>query len=284
MTIDGLKQVVSKGVLCVRCGYELHGLRPWSVCPECGYDIARSTAAWDAKTFQPLDRKLAGRLVLAMRLTLLAFMLGAIVATVPLSSFEIRAHWFFVIFALACISWVIAWYAVWSLPSGLAPGEGDRYDDWLLRFSATCYMISPMIYAGNWYVPETVFRWFVIALQPLLMLATILYWLRLGTLSKRLRIGWLRPICALGAVCAMIVLRQFQPFLTLNMQNSLVRVFLSPTIQFNSLFGLRDVASLLSQFSSEVFCIGMWYAFVIFVHLALLFQTIRSPKALEYDG
>lgn len=44
---------VPAGALCARCRYELAGLEPTGVCPECGLDVATSWPAWDLRRGEP---------------------------------------------------------------------------------------------------------------------------------------------------------------------------------------------------------------------------------------
>jgi hypothetical protein len=142
-------------VPCTGCGYDLRGLPPDGRCPECGAVIADSLAeavatrpAVAGATVPPLDRWWRREMLAAVVASVagaVAPTIAMIVAALARPGVSGRA---WVIGAVAT-GWVLQWYAALKLTTpepGVRQRRSHVVNAWLLRVSATVYLLIPLIY------------------------------------------------------------------------------------------------------------------------------------------
>jgi hypothetical protein len=117
---------IEADVPCERCGYNLRGLTPPGLCPECGHDVERSCATWRRRTqaLPPPDAEWVACLRGGAWLSLAAFvfMMFAVLIVnrdpewyrlryrnMPIGETPVRVA----LLAILCAWWVFGWAAAW---------------------------------------------------------------------------------------------------------------------------------------------------------------------------
>jgi hypothetical protein len=196
-------------VPCAGCGYDLRGLPPDGRCPECGGSIPASlaqaaaaplAAGDDAAALHPWWRR---EMILAASTALAAAVVPTVaiaVAVVALRRNGESQPWLIVVLAAA---WVLQWYAALKFTTA-EPGFPQRRrhaaDAWLLRVSATLYLLIPFVYgllppgAGRyqfsmrWLVPAA---WLVLPSLAALFFRIRFLFRRLGLPAEASNAAWL---------------------------------------------------------------------------------------------
>jgi hypothetical protein len=143
--------LVSPGVVCVHCGYDLRGLDARGRCPECGQEIAPSVRWWElqrreARPLSASDRRWVRWVSEGALIAVVAFALAAALAFAPPWAFEWKSPQRRWSLGVACTAWVFSCWAAWRLserePTATPAAAGSR---WLLRWCTVAYLAGPFI-------------------------------------------------------------------------------------------------------------------------------------------
>ncbi len=154
---DAATQTIAGDVPCAGCGYNVRGLSPLGLCPECGFAISTSLPLYEARraSLAPPDAPAARAGVEGAVVSLLAFALMWVPAAAP-------AAWYFfpyrnspagespgrvALLAAACAAWVLAWWGAWKLTRWPfePPPAGSLGPRTVARWGLTLYASIPFL-------------------------------------------------------------------------------------------------------------------------------------------
>ena len=141
--------IVEQDIACIRCGYNLRGLDPDGLCPECSHMVRLSIELWeqdrrDASLVRS-DPRWIRNLAEGAILALIAFALIMLLALAPDWAYAWKSPQRDCTLGVACSAWVLMWGAAWKLgirSSDAVSREGEPVH---LRISATVYLSLPFL-------------------------------------------------------------------------------------------------------------------------------------------
>jgi hypothetical protein len=208
--------VIEVDVPCEKCGYNLRGLTPPRLCPECGHDAERSYRAWRRRMQPkpPPDPQWAQRMRQAAWLSLAAFGLMLLMQVLPRGMFwkPYRNAPFtatpgrVVLLSLGCVWWTLAWAGVWRLATvERIPRLKERaaYLSGAVRWLCTGYLFMPVVWAwGTWSSQDGPYPVLYPAVSTVLLIGGLA-----GGLALFARVGQVlrRGGATVAAVCAWVL-------------------------------------------------------------------------------
>jgi hypothetical protein len=201
---------IDADVRCIRCGYNLRSLPKTHHCPECGDDVAPSILAFEiASAAEKPDLEFSDvRWLTSLRdgaiAGLASVTLMVLIGIAPEWAFARKSRPREIMLGVLCASWVLAGFSVWKLGRPEKAGSTILSHVSVLRVCTVMWTAMSFM-LGRWVerLPrqaDYVFGITVIAWVLAGLVGSILIYVRVGTLMRRMGSFYGRIVCAFLAV------------------------------------------------------------------------------------